>query len=226
MRPDGDVWEGAHPDTRGRFSEESMSTVSPRTRVLALAAVVPSLAGLAALTPHADASAPAAAAAAPRTTVTLEVTGCSSCTFELQQAIEGREKVWTSKAKKVSDGAVAWSVPTSRTRGMSVTVTAPWDGGIGAVPNLVFRYQGLQPGDAVTTADAASAKRAAGCFAGTDADTLTLPVTVDHARTRAVGGGRTHTPRAYTTTTQDFLKPMSKTYRGIIANQDAYWCRG
>lgn len=204
-----------------------MSFVSPRTRLVL--AALPAVVGVSLLAPQiAPASAAptaASSATAATTAVTLEVTGCKACEFQLFQAIDGRPKVWTSSQKKVVDGQVSWTVPTSRLRGLSIDVRAPWDGGIGAVPNVVFRYQGKQVGDAVSRADAAGAERATGCFAGTDADTLSLPITVVHARTRAVDGSRTHTPRAYTATTQKTVAPMLRTYRGIIANQDAIYCK-
>lgn len=199
-----------------------MPLFSPRSR--ALLAVVPVLAGAAVGASTLGASAQAGPSATPKTTVTLDVTGCEGCTFRLWQAIDGRAHVWHTKAKKVHAGEVVWTVPTGRTSSMSITVQAPWDGGIGAVPNVVFRYAGKQPGDTVTRAEAAKAKRAAGCWVGTEDAAITIPITVAHARTKAVDGSPTHTPRAYTPTTLEWYAPNMRTYRGIIANQDAFYC--
>ncbi len=106
--------------------------------------------------------------AAPTTKLTLQVTGCNGCHLRLTQALNGREKVWQSKQHTVEDGTVSWTVPTKRTHGLSITVLAPWDGGAGYVPAVVFRYAGEKVGDQVTNAVAKTKKRASSCWAGTD----------------------------------------------------------
>lgn len=55
--------------------------------------------------------------APPSTDLTLQVRGCDGCSLRLTQAIDGRRKVWQSRARTVEDGSVAWSVPTGARTG-------------------------------------------------------------------------------------------------------------
>lgn len=166
----------------------------------------------------------ASSASAPRTELTLAVTGCEGCELRLTQALNDRMKVWQSKAKKVSDGTVSWSLPKSRTHGLSITVIAPWDGGAGYVPTVVFRYAGEHVGDAVTNAVAKSKKHASGCWAGTSKAHVTLPITVVHANSTNPPGDPIKTPRAFTPVTERWEKPMYRAWRGISGTQDAVYC--
>lgn len=193
------------------------------TTTLAAAIAAVSLTGLAG-----PAASPAGAAAqvqlAPRTDLTLQVSGCEGCRFRLTQALDGREKVWQSRGRTVEDGTVSWSVPTLRTHGLSITVSAPWDGGAGYVPTVAFRYAGLAVGDPVTNAVAKTKKRASACWAGTTEDAATLDVTVVHARSTNPPGDPIRTPRAFTSVTQDWEKPMLRVGKGIAGTQDANYC--
>jgi hypothetical protein len=163
-------------------------------------------------------------AAVSRTRLTFAVTGCEGCEFRLTQALNGRQNVWQSKGKVVTDGTVTWSVPTSRTRGLSVTVLAPWDGGAGYVPTVVFRYAGERVGDAVTKAAARSKRRASSCWAGTTKEARTMRIRVVHASAESPSGEPIKTPRAFTPVTQRWEKPMYRAWRGISGTQDATYC--
>ena len=59
-------------------------------------------------------------------------------------------------------------MPTERTVGMSVTVHTPWEGQTGYATMMVFRYQGLVPGDRIGFNRARTMKKASGCWAGAD----------------------------------------------------------
>ncbi|MEP9364998.1 hypothetical protein ABLE68_18690 [Nocardioides sp. CN2-186] len=165
-----------------------------------------------------------AAPAAPTTKLTLQVAGCNGCHLRLTQALEGRQKVWQSKQHTVKDGKVSWTIPTTRTHGLSITVLAPWDGGAGYVPTVAFRYAGEKVGDEVTNAVAKTKKRASSCWAGTTASAVTLPLTVIRARSTNPPGDPIRTPRAFTSVTQKWEKPMNRAWHGISGTQDATWC--
>lgn len=187
------------------------------TTALTLGIAAASLVGLA---PTATSATPAT----PKTTLTLEVSGCNGCHLRLTQARDGREHVWQSRQRTVKHGTVSWTVPTKRTRGLSITVLAPWDGGAGYVPAVVFRYAGTHVGDRVTKAAAKSKKHGSSCWAGTSASSVTMPLTVVHARSTNPPGDPIRTPRAFTPVTQTWEKPMYRTWHGIAGTQDAIWC--
>lgn len=172
-------------------------------------------------TAAADGSVPAEKS---RTKLTLAVTGCQGCELRLTQALNSKTKVWQSKSKKVTHGTVSWSVLKSRTHGLSVTVLAPWDGGAGYVPTVAFRYAGEHIGDAVTNSTAKSKRRASGCWAGTAKGAATVPITVVHANAKSPTGEPIKTPRAFTSVTQRWEKPMNPAWRGISGTQDAVYC--
>lgn len=111
-----------------------------------------------------------------------------------------------------------------RTHGLSITVSAPWDGGAGYVPTVAFRYAGLSAGDAVTNAVARTKRRASTCWGGTTDDAVTIEVTVVRARSTNPPGDPIRTPRAFTSVTQEWEKPMQRVRRGISGTQDAPYC--
>ena len=101
---------------------------------------------------------------------------------------------------------------------------APWAGNTGAVPNMVTRYAGHRVGTVVDRSDARQARRAAGCWAGTRADSARLTFRVDRVRVRTPDGHRTKAPLVYSGRTLPSWKPYLRTYKGTIGNQDALYC--
>ena len=101
---------------------------------------------------------------------------------------------------------------------------APWDGGAGYVPTVAFRYTGERVGDEVTNAVAKTKRRASACWAGTAEPVVTIAVTVVHARSTNPPGDPIRTPRAFTTVTQDWERPMERAWHGISGTQDATYC--
>lgn len=194
------------------------------SRVLIAAATTTLAAALAAAAPSAATAPETARAAAPRTHLILDVTGCNGCRLGLTQALDGRDHVWQSRSRTVRHGSASWSIPTSRTHGLSITVLAPWDGGAGYVPTVAFRYAGERIGDEVTNAVAKTKRKASACWAGTDEDAVTIAVTVVHARSTNPPGDPIRTPRAFTAVTQDWEKPMERAWHGISGTQDATYC--
>lgn len=164
-------------------------------------------------------------AAPARTTVHVGVTGCDRCTVQLQHAVNGRLKVWTSRERTVGpDHNVDFVVPTTRTRGLSFVVRAPWEGNTGAVTNMVTRYAGHAVDSHVTRSAARQAGKAEGCWAGTSVDEVFLGFHVARVGARTLDGHKTQIPLAYATHTMSSWKPTVKTYKGTIGNQDAFYC--
>lgn len=178
--------------------------------------------------------APATADAAPqeravaKTTITFEMPGCDGCEVSLTQARWDRRerwgvRVWDTGQKVVEDGAVSFTVPTKHTKGMSMTVVAPWEGHTGYLTTVAFRYGGMKPGDEVGFHDARSKTMASACWAGTSADEVTIPITVrkvwvDGVRHRVRGS------IAYASTTQDWMVPMRDVWDGVMGSQDVNVC--
>lgn len=201
-----------------------VATTALTTAVTATLAAAVAASALAGGGSAASAREAADSAATPRTQVTLQVRGCEGCDLRLTQALDGREEVWQSTSRTVEDGTVSWRIPTTRTHGVTITVSAPWDGGPGYVPTVAFRYAGEKVGDEITPAIAKTKRRASTCWAGTDAESVTIPITVVHARSTNPPGDPIRTPRAFTSVTQDWMKPMERSWKGITGTQDVGWC--
>jgi hypothetical protein len=170
-------------------------------------------------------SAGAGAQRAARTTLHLKVTGCDRCSVQLQHAVNGHPTVWTSKKQRIgSDHRAVFHVRTARTHGLSFVVRAPWQGDTGAVSNIVTRYAGHAVDSYVHRTGARSGHRAEGCWAGTNLDDVRLGFHVARVRAKTLDGRPTHLPLAYATHTMSSWKPMVKTFKGTIGNQDAFYC--
>jgi hypothetical protein len=160
------------------------------------------------------------------TTLHIHITGCDSCSLQLYQAINGRPFVWHSARQKIgSDHQATFRVPTGRTQGMSFTLDAPWARGLNAIPNVVTRYRGHAIDSFVTHKGARSAKYAEGCWAGTSTrGSIELDFAVSRIRARTVTGAPTVAPLVYSTHTMSSWRPMVRTFKGMIANQEAFYC--
>jgi hypothetical protein len=164
-------------------------------------------------------------ATVPHTTLHVHVTGCDRCSVTLQHAVSGAPHVWTSTAQRIgSDHVATFRVRSGRTHGMSFVLRAPWQGDTGAVPDIVTRYRGMEIGDRVTLAEARAGRYAEGCWAGTNVDSVRLDFAVTRLRARTLTGDPTHIPLVYATHSMSSWKPMVRTFRGTIANQDAFYC--
>jgi hypothetical protein len=160
-----------------------------------------------------------------RTTLTIRAPGCDGCRITLDQGVWTRHdaKVWQRRAKTVRDGEVTFRVPTRRTHGMSMLVDAPWDGQLEYVTTVAFRYAGLQPGDHVGARVARHKHRASACWAGTNRDAITLPLTIRKVRVPGVRH-RVWGTLAYATTTRHWMVPMRQAWRGVLGSQDVNIC--
>ena len=157
------------------------------------------------------------------TRVTLKVNQCPHCPFELVQAISGRQQVWSSPYKHVQDGKVSFNVPTSRIDGMSIQLNPRWSG-LDAVSNVVIRYGQEQVGSKVTADEAKTKNKAAGCLAGTELEGIQLTVQVRKFKIRDIQGNPSQAPRAWLAHTAEWNGPMTKTFKGTLGNQDAFYC--
>ena len=174
---------------------------------------------------HASSPLSRTGAGTPHTRLHLHVTGCDRCSVTLQQAVEGRLDVWTSKPRRVgSDHVATWTTKTAHTPGLSFLITAPWEGNTGAVTNMVTRYRGHQVGDAVSLAEARHSRRAEGCWAGTSLDSARLDFDVARVAARTLDGRPTQIPLAFAAHSMSSWRPMVRTFKGTIGNQDAFWC--
>ena len=162
------------------------------------------------------------------TTITFEVPDCEGCTLELNNGRWDEDaqwgvKVWASKEKQVRDGKVRFTVPTRMTHGLSVLVRAPWEGHTGYITTVAMRYAKKQPGDEVGFREARHTRHATACWAGTDADEVTFPITVKKVRVAGVQE-RVKGSIAYATTTQEWMEPMRAAPRGVLGSQEANIC--
>jgi hypothetical protein len=133
--------------------------------------------------------------------------------------------VWTSKAERIgSDHRAVSRVRTARTKGLSFALRAPWQGDTGAVPNIVTRYAGHAVDSHLTRKAARHAHRAEGCWAGTTVADVRLHFHVGRVASKTLDGHATQIPLAYATHSMASWRPMVKTYKGTIANQDAFYC--
>ncbi len=165
-----------------------------------------------------------ASAAEPTTTISMRVSGCEGCTITPVQAVNGQNDIWTGTAVTVKGGRAEFSVPTSRTAGMSFNLDASWQVDINAIPVIVTQYQGFQAGQRVSTAQAKSAKQATACWAGTQQSSVSLTVKVGRVMTAGFPSGRAKVPLAYFVPTLETTGGFSSTVKGTIAQQEAWWC--
>jgi hypothetical protein len=175
------------------------------------------------------ASAAVAQAAAPhKTTMTFEVHGCEGCLVQPVKAVAGQTGAWEGKQKKVKDGTVSWTIRTRHTHGLSVWIRGPWEGqdgsGTGYVANVVWRYDHEEVGSTVTRKDVRSKHRATGCWAGTDATEVTIPLEVRKVMVQGTTQ-QTAGTLAWTKVTQAWWRPMLPVHKGILGTQDLMPCK-
>jgi hypothetical protein len=174
---------------------------------------------------HAADTRAGAAGTAPTTTLRLHFSGCDHCSVQLQRAVNGQPHVWTSRQQRIgSDHRAVFHLRTARTRGLSFVLRAPWAGNTGAVSNIVTRYAGHAVDSAVGRDAARHGQKAEGCWAGTTLDSVRLGFHVARVSAKTLDGQPTQIPLAYATHTMSSWKPVVKTFKGTIGNQDAFYC--
>jgi hypothetical protein len=195
--------------------------------IAAVAATVlaASLAGTAGGDAHAATGSGSGGGSSAKTTLRLHITGCDSCSVQLQHAVNGNPTVWTSKQQRIgSDHTAVFHLKTSRTRGLSFVLRAPWEGDPGFVSNVVTRYSGHRVDSAIDRDAARHGSQAQGCWAGTRLDDVRLDFHVARVAGENLDGSATKIPLVYATHTMSSWKPTVTTYKGTIGNQDAFYC--
>ena len=163
---------------------------------------------------------------AQNTVLTVRIRSCEGCAVTLISYLKGSEDDgWTSDPHTIRNGKAAFVVPTAKTRGLSVAVRTPWEGHLGYVTMAVMRYQGLKAGERIGFNRARTMERASGCWAGTDEPQTSLRIKV---RRVTLQGVHEKVPGqiVWMPTTQDWLRPISPVFGGVLGGQDVILCRG
>lgn len=162
-----------------------------------------------------------------RTTVVLTVEGCEGCTFTPSSSLDDGPR-WTKKGTvEVRNGKARFTMPTWRTQGLRLALSAPFADDTGGVPHVVLHFQGQRLGDGVSTYDAQTARKGSVCFRGTARRTLRMAVTV--RQVQIPGDGVDGSPAvgalAYASTTQRTLMPFELVRDGYFAAQAVPTCQ-
>lgn len=201
------------------------TATTPRPLAAAAAAAAVLVLGAGLMTSPAQAApAPAAMPGRALTTILLRVQGCEGCLLSAHSRSEGQAAVFGTRAKKVRDGRVRFTVPTARTVGLSIAVVAPFEGATLANSEVVLGYRGHPVGSSVTPAAAAAATRGSVCFAGTSQSRLRLTIQIVPVRIRGNGGPVT-AAAAFATTTQASLSPSYRTFGGYQGSRGVPACK-
>jgi hypothetical protein len=173
--------------------------------------------------PHAQ----SAAVGAPMTRIVLRVNSCRHCPVYLQQAIQGRGRVWQSSTHRVRGGMVRFRVPTWRTHGLSFNFSPRWQTAAEMITNVVTRYAHTRVGQRIANRVARAKKRATACWMGTSKARVVLSVrAVKFPAPNWMTGKRGHGLRVWFNPMRSSTPPMSRTWRGTLGNQQAYYCQG
>jgi hypothetical protein len=170
-----------------------------------------------------------ATAASTRTTLVIRVVGCPTCEVNLARAFSGTDIYWRSRAKLVgSDHKVVFYPRTSKTRGLSFEIHAPWESSAtNEIRNVVTRYAGQHTGHRRSERRAKRSRHAYGCWAGTKRTSVTLHFRV--AKFTFDGsdfGQSTHETGAVAWASPGMrsLRPRVDAWHGSIGNQEIFYC--
>lgn len=169
------------------------------------------------------------ASAEDTTTITMKVTGCEGCAITPVQALNAgsaQASIWTGTKAVVKNGRVVFTVPTSKTAGMSFNLDARWQVDINAEPVIVTQYKGAQPGQRVTKRQAKAFDQATACWAGTTSTAVTLRVMVRRVWLPGFpeGSGKAKVPLAWMVPTAETSGGFDDADKGVIAQQEAWYC--
>lgn len=206
-------------------------THSP-THLLRAAALMVT-AGLLSLGPSAGAqplesvSASATPKGARTTTLTITAPGCEGCRIQPSQYRLDRpmaKRGWSTKARKVKDSVATFTLPTARTRGLTFTVDAPWEGRTGYVAVATVAFAGTEVGDVPTLEEAITYQRATACWAGTSRTTAALTLEAHEVEVDGIDG-RVSGTIAWFTPTPASWGPSRRIFDGVNGTQDVIGCR-
>lgn len=169
--------------------------------------------------------APGADRAAPKTTLTIHAPGCEGCDITAHSALTSDyEDVWESRPVEVVDGVATFRVPTDRTAGLSLSLTAPWERRLGYVTVVAMRYAGTHPGDTVGYREARAERRASACWGGTSEPSVDMTIRTRKVRVVGVRPGKVPGTLAWARTTPEWLAPMRRVHNGVMGGQDIDFC--
>lgn len=171
-------------------------------------------------------------AAAPRrhrragtTQLTLRVPRCAGCQVTLGQWLDRTRAPWRSATREVRGGRVRYAVRSSRTHGMFVALTAPWEGVTGYQTFVVFRYGDHRPGERVGFATARHQTLGSACWAGTTARRRTLAVAAREVGVLApMSGQRVRGTIAWVPSQQRTWLPDRPVRAGVLGSEEAIGC--
>lgn len=159
------------------------------------------------------------------TALTLRVPRCEGCRLTLGQWLEPTRAPWRSATQAVVGGRVRFVVPSARTQGMFVAVTAPWEGATGYQTFAVFRYGDRQPGERVGFATARRQTQGSPCWAGTRAARRTLTLAARPVRVLApMSGQRVRGTIAWVPRQQQTWLPDRPVRAGVLGSEEAIGC--
>lgn len=166
--------------------------------------------------------------AAPGTTLTVDVTGCSDCSLKPTRSLSPGDvgSLWSGPTRKVENGQVSFVLPKNRTKGLAFEITSPSSTNPWYTTNVVFRYANKAAGSRVSPDQAAAGKRAFGCWAGTRARRAHLSFTVDwFSEADSTLGGTYRYMRAYANPGTKTFGHAMRTNNGTLGNQNVFSCR-
>jgi hypothetical protein len=203
------------------------------TTAVALAgALLGAAPGQAATSTPAPTSSPSPAGSpATMTTVTFRVHGCDGCTFAVQRGLQTeppsratppKPSAWQGPGAKVRQGVVRLTMPTAYTQGASFTVSAPWEGNTDGITNIALGG-GVPTGTTLTAKQATRRKLATACWAGTASSAVTMDVQVIGRKMPGIDGQAVYAI-AWASPTVATIGPLTKTFHGLLGNQDMFFC--
>jgi hypothetical protein len=180
-----------------------------------------------ALVPAAAPAAPAEHRATARSTTVLTVQAprCAGCKITAHSALTSAPRDVWSQTVVVRDGVATFRVPTGHTRGLSLSLSTPWEGLQGYVTKVAMRYGDAQTGDRMGFARARTQQQATACWAGTTASRATLALGIREVRVKGLIGEVNGTI-AWARTTPEWLAPMRATTKGVLGAQSVDYCEG
>ena len=167
----------------------------------------------------------ASAASTPpkaRVTVKLRFPDCTACRVRMQQFSGGQ--VWQTKAKRLQNHHVTFTVSNAHTVGSVFLVRAPGMTGLPYVPLIAMHYRGFEDGDAVSNTEARTARQGTACWVGASGGTAHLLVRTHRFATETTSGDPTTGLRAWTRHTKPKLGRYQPTDHGAVGTQDVVPC--
>lgn len=163
---------------------------------------------------------------ATTTRVVLKIDRCAHCVVRLgNTTAPDYRDWWSSERERVGhDGRVAISVPRRHTAGLYAAMTSARWTALNAEVLVVMRFGGKEVGQRVGARQAAKARRASPCWAGSERSRATWAIRVASYRAVGVDGTRGRAFRAWVPRTKVWLPPMLRIRGGSLGTQESVSC--